>query len=95
MARTGTTTSVDDGCAPIAADLTGHVVLIRRGTCPFHIKALNAQNAGAAAVVLYNNVAGRFSPPWRATRPSPSPSWRSPTPRARSSTAASPSATSR
>jgi hypothetical protein len=37
-------------------------VLIRRGTCTFHEKALNAQNAGAAAVVLYNNVAGRFSP---------------------------------
>lgn len=62
MARTGTTTTPDDGCNPIADDLTGHVVLIRRGACPFHTKALNAQNAGAAGVVLYNNVAGRFSP---------------------------------
>jgi subtilisin family serine protease len=62
MARTGTPTTVDDACAPIAADLTGHAVLIRRGTCAFHIKALNAQIAGAAAVVLYNNSAGRFSP---------------------------------
>lgn len=62
MARTGTTTTPDDACEPIAADLTGQAVLIRRGTCTFHVKALNAMNAGAAAVVLYNNVAGRFSP---------------------------------
>jgi minor extracellular serine protease Vpr len=63
MARTGTTTTVDDACAPLAAGaLEGKAALIRRGTCPFHTKALNAQNAGAAAVVLYNNSAGRFSP---------------------------------
>jgi minor extracellular serine protease Vpr len=62
MARTGTTSTPDDACDPIATDLTGDAVLIRRGTCPFHTKALNAQNAGAAAVVLYNNAPGRFSP---------------------------------
>jgi subtilisin family serine protease len=62
MTRTGTATTTDDGCNPISADLSGHAVLIRRGSCTFHQKALNAQNAGAAAVVLYNNVAGRFSP---------------------------------
>ena len=62
LARTGTPSSAADACDPIAADLTGKAVLIRRGTCAFHQKALNAQNAGAAAVVLYNNVAGRFSP---------------------------------
>jgi len=69
MARTGTTTTPDDACAPIAADLTGHVVLIRRGACPFHTKALNAQNAGAAGVALYNSVAGRFSPTVAGTPP--------------------------
>jgi minor extracellular serine protease Vpr len=69
MARTGTTTTPDDACSPIADDLTGHVVLIRRGTCPFHTKALNAQNANAAGVVLYNNVAGRFSPTVAGTPP--------------------------
>ena len=37
-------------------------VLIRRGTCTFYAKAFNAMNGGAAAVVLYNNVAGRISP---------------------------------
>jgi minor extracellular serine protease Vpr len=69
MARTGTTTTPDDACAPIAADLTGHVVLIRRGTCPFHTKALYAQNAGAAGVALYNNAPGRFSPTVAGTPP--------------------------
>jgi len=52
-----------DACAPLpAGSLAGMAALIRRGTCTFHTKSLNAQNAGAAAVVLYNNVAGRFSP---------------------------------
>lgn len=69
MARTGTTTTPDDGCAPIGDDLTGHAALIRRGGCTFHTKALNAQNAGAAAVVLYNSSAGRFSPTVAGTTP--------------------------
>jgi subtilisin family serine protease len=60
LARTGTTTTADDACAPIDADLTGQAVLIRRGSCTFATKALNAQQAGAAAVVLYNNAAGPF-----------------------------------
>ncbi len=37
-------------------------VLVRRGTCTFLVKANNAQNGGAAAVVLYNNVPGALSP---------------------------------
>ncbi|MGQ0586864.1 MAG: S8 family serine peptidase [Gammaproteobacteria bacterium] len=62
MARTGTTTTTNDACSPLAISLVGQVALIRRGTCAFHIKALNAQNAGAAGVVLYNNAAGRVNP---------------------------------
>jgi subtilisin family serine protease len=63
MARTGTTTSTADACAPQdLGDLTGKVVLIRRGTCSFYEKSRRAQLAGAAAVVLYNNVAGRVNP---------------------------------
>ena len=62
MARTGTATSAADACTALpAASLAGKVTLIRRGTCAFHIKALNAQNAGAAAVVIYNNAPGRQS----------------------------------
>ena len=69
--RTGTPTTLGDGCVnpPAPGSMTGKAVLIRRGSlpppapaCTFHAKALAAQNAGAAAVVLYNNVAGRFSP---------------------------------
>jgi hypothetical protein len=49
----------DDGCAALpAGSMAGKAVLIRRGTCPFYQKAFNAQQAGAAAVVLYNNQAG-------------------------------------
>jgi subtilisin family serine protease len=63
MARTGTASTANDACAALpAGSLAGKVALIRRGTCTFHSKSLNAQNAGAIGVVLYNNVAGRFSP---------------------------------
>ncbi|HEY4554975.1 MAG TPA: S8 family serine peptidase, partial [Lysobacter sp.] len=40
----------------------GKVALIRRGTCGFYDKAINAQNAGAVGVVLYNNTAGTLNP---------------------------------
>lgn len=62
MAKTGTPTTANDACNPLpAGSLSGSAVLIRRGACTFHTKALNAQNAGAAAVVLYNNVAGALN----------------------------------
>lgn len=64
MARTGTATTLNDACnavAPAPGSLTGMVALIRRGTCTFYEKAFNAEQAGAIAVVLYNNSAGRFS----------------------------------
>lgn len=63
LAKTGTPATTNDGCAALApGSMAGKAVLIRRGTCTFYTKAFNAQNAGAAAVVLYNNSAGRFSP---------------------------------
>ncbi|WP_305038428.1 S8 family serine peptidase [Halovivax gelatinilyticus] len=39
----------------------GHVALIERGHCAFADKYLNAVDAGATGVVIYNNVAGLFS----------------------------------
>ena len=39
-------------------DLTGKIALVSRGTCEFGMKSLNAQNAGAEAVIIYNNVGG-------------------------------------
>ncbi len=63
MSKTGTPTTANDGCSPLpAGSLTGTAVLIRRGTCGFFVKATNAQNAGAAAVVLYNNAGRRAQP---------------------------------
>ena len=59
MARTGNATSAADACAALpAGSLAGRAALIRRGTCSFYVKAKNAEAAGAASVVIYNNVAG-------------------------------------
>lgn len=70
MVRTGTATSAADACTALpAGSLTGQVALIRRGTCGFFVKATNAQNAGAAGVVLYNNAAGFLTPTVAGTPP--------------------------
>jgi hypothetical protein len=52
--------SLTDGCTPLinVAELAGRIALIDRGTCGFPVKAKNAQNAGAAAVLIANNAAG-------------------------------------
>lgn len=42
------------------AGVSGNIALIERGGSTFQQKALNAQAAGAAGVVIYNNVAGGF-----------------------------------
>ena len=59
LGETGSTASqactADGG---ITVDLTGKLVLIDRGVCSFYEKAFNAQEAGAAGVVLANNVPG-------------------------------------
>jgi minor extracellular serine protease Vpr len=65
MAKTAITspTVANDGCAPADfAGTAGKIVLVRRGTCGFAVKAANAQGAGAAGVVLWNNQPGRITP---------------------------------
>jgi len=42
--------------------LTGQAVLVNRGTCSFYWKALFAEQAGAAAVIIANNAAGQLNP---------------------------------
>jgi hypothetical protein len=56
--------SLQDGCEPFPAGspIPGNIVLINRGVCGFTVKVKNAQNAGAQAVLLANNVAGPLSP---------------------------------
>ena len=39
-------------------DVHGKIALIERGTYPFAEKILNAAEAGAAGVIIYNNAAG-------------------------------------
>ncbi len=48
----------EDGCEPIINDLSGKIALIKRGTCNFSLKVYHAQQAGAIAVIIYNNVSG-------------------------------------
>jgi hypothetical protein len=49
-----------DACTPAvnAAALNGKIVVMRRGDCSFAIKVKAAQNAGAVAAIIVNNVAG-------------------------------------
>ncbi len=44
----------EQGCGEIENDIEGQVAMIFRGSCEFGTKALNAQNAGAIAVVICN-----------------------------------------
>ena len=58
-----------DGCSAFtnAAAVAGKIALIERGTCGFAQKARNATNAGAAAVIIYNNAANvNAAPPGMA-----------------------------
>lgn len=55
---------VDDGIAPTADGCTpftvpaGAIAIVDRGACQFQLKTQNAQNGGASAVVVVNNVPG-------------------------------------
>ena len=51
--------SLGTACSALPANsLTGKIALVSRGTCTFSIKIRNAQDAGASAVLVVNNVAG-------------------------------------
>ena len=54
------TGDVNDICEAItnAGAISGNIAVIRRGGCNFTDKVLRAQNAGALAVIMVNNVAG-------------------------------------
>lgn len=70
MSRSGTPASTSDLCTPVpAGTFAGTAVLVRRGGCTFYIKASNAQAAGAAAVVLYNNTGGALGATVAGTPP--------------------------
>ena len=52
--------SGDSGCeaADFAGFPAGHIALVQRGACAFRIKTDNATAAGAAAVLIFNNIPG-------------------------------------
>lgn len=63
---------VDLGCTPLdyagRASVAGRIALIKRGTCTFTQKALLAQELGAVAGLIFNNVPGDFSGTMAQTR---------------------------
>lgn len=56
---TGTTT---DACEPLQNTVTNAIVLADRGTCNMELKAVNAQSANAAALIIVNNTPGAPAP---------------------------------
>lgn len=46
------------GCNAYQTTVTGSIVLVKRGTCQFSQKITNAANAGAIAIIVYNNTQG-------------------------------------
>jgi subtilisin family serine protease len=47
-----------DACEPLinGAELSGRIALIERGGCNFQVKIAHAEQAGAIAVIVYNNI---------------------------------------
>ncbi|WP_347373802.1 T9SS-dependent M36 family metallopeptidase [Aequorivita sp. Q41] len=56
--NSGPSTDANDGCDTItnAGDLSGKIVVIRNGVCSYNVKVAAAQDAGALAVVIVNNI---------------------------------------
>ncbi len=50
----------NEGCGALvnATDVAGKIVLVDRGSCEFGLKCMNAQNAGAIGVIVFNNAPG-------------------------------------
>jgi hypothetical protein len=48
--------STTDGCSALENAVAGKIALIDRGSCAFTVKVKNAQNAGAKAVLIADNV---------------------------------------
>ncbi|WP_452232977.1 PA domain-containing protein [Lacinutrix sp. MEBiC02595] len=55
-------TETTEGCGPSTLDMTGKIALIRRGNCSFVQKVKAAQDAGAIAAIMMNNVSGEPIP---------------------------------
>jgi len=58
LAEDGSGSSLGCNMFTNAAAINGNIAVVERGTCNFTVKVKNAQNAGAAAVIVINNVNG-------------------------------------
>jgi len=62
LANSGTTNPTM-ACAPLTNDVTGAIVLADRGGgCSYELKAVNAENAGAAGLIILNHIPGGDPP---------------------------------
>lgn len=63
LLKSETTGTPYDGCGTITntAEVNDKIAIIYRGDCSFVIKAKNAQNAGAKAAIIVNNVDGMIN----------------------------------
>jgi hypothetical protein len=74
LSPAGTTADVvqsvpNDGCTAFTNGVSGRIALIDRGNCNFVVKTKNAQNAGASAVVIVDNVSSATPPGMSGTDP--------------------------
>ncbi|MFY1830380.1 M36 family metallopeptidase [Myxococcus fulvus] len=58
-----------DGCDAIQNDVTGAIVLVERGNCNYEVKAVNAEAAGAAGLIVINHTPGAPPPDMRDVDP--------------------------
>ena len=63
IAIDGAGADTNDACEPLtnAGAMAGKIAFVNRGACSFYVKTLNAQAAGAAAIII-GNVAGSANP---------------------------------
>jgi hypothetical protein len=61
-----------DGCTPFtnASEVVGRIALVDRGSCPFAVKTKNAQNAGAIAIIIVDNIVTNSPPALGGSDPS-------------------------
>lgn len=72
LAAPATVTGCDVG-AYGGADLTGQIALVSRGDCTFGEKAVAAGEAGAEAVIIYNNTSGDLNGTLGGVEPTSAP----------------------
>ena len=62
LANDPTSSLASEGCNAFGPSAAGKIALIRRGNCNFTVKVKHAQDNGAIAVIMMNNVSGEPIP---------------------------------